>query len=149
MKELRRRRYLPTSSLACLLKAEERQEDIVPWTTQMVCMLIDLHGRLVNVPDPRSSPASISGQKISRNTRTSKGTRTSLLAEVSTIGGRQGSKGSVDQGTDDGQKDDEDDGEAMGEDENDSKAATLKDTSKASKGAAIKSNASRRSGRKR
>ncbi|KAF6220585.1 hypothetical protein HO133_003018 [Letharia lupina] len=103
----------------------------------------------VNVPDPRSSPASISGQKISRNTRTSKGTRTSLLAEVSTIGGRQGSKGSVDQGTDDGQKDDEDDGEAMGEDENDSKAATLKDTSKASKGAAIKSNASRRSGRKR
>ena len=101
------------------------------------------------LPDPHSSPASISGQKLGRNTRTSKGTRTSLLAEVSTVGGRQGSKGSVDQGTDDGQKDDEDDGEAMEGDENDSKAATLRDTSKVSKGASSKNNASRRSGRKR
>ena len=106
-------------------------------------------GSSVNSPDPRSSPASISGQKLGRNTRTSKGTRTSLLAEVSTVGGRQGSKGSVDQGTDDGQKDDEEDGEAIEEGENDSKAAMLKDARKLSKGAATKKNASRRSGRKR
>lgn len=103
----------------------------------------------VNLLDPRSSPASINGQKSGRNTRTSKGTRTSLLAEVSTIGGRQRSKGSVDQGTDDGQKDNEEEGEAMEEDENDSKVTTLKDDSKASKGAASKNNGSRRSGRKR
>lgn len=106
-------------------------------------------GSSMNFPDPRSSPASISGHKLGRNTRTSKGTRTSLLAEVSTVGVRQGSKGSVDQGTDNGQKDDEEDGEAMEEDENDSKSATQKDTGKASKGAASKNNASRRSGRKR
>lgn len=99
--------------------------------------------------DPRSSPASIGGQRLGRNTRTSKGKRTSLLAEVSTVGVRQGSKGSVDQGTDDDQKDDEEDGEAMDEDENNSKSATQKDISKASKGAASKNNASRRSGRKR
>lgn len=99
--------------------------------------------------DPRSSPASMSGQKMGRNTRTSKGTRTSLLAEVSTVGGRQGSKGSVGHGTEDGQKEDEEDGEAMEEDEEDGKAATPKDTSKASKGNASRNNASRRSGRKR
>ena len=101
-------------------------------------------------PDPRSSPASISGQKLGRATRTSKGARSSLLAEVSTVGERQESKGSVDQGTDEGQKDDEEDGVATEEDENDSKAApTVKSTSKASKGAASKINGSRRSGRKR
>ncbi len=106
-------------------------------------------GSLENSPDPRSSPASISGQRLGRTTRTSKGTRTSLLAEVSTVGGRRGRRGSVDQGTEDGQKEDEEDGEAMEDDENDSKAVTLKDTSKASKRAASKNNASRRSGRKR
>ena len=72
-----------------------------------------------------------------------------MLAEVSTVGERQGSKGSVDHGTDDGQKEDEEVREGLEEDENDSKASTLKDTSKASKGAASKNNASRRSGRKR
>ncbi len=115
----------------------------------MVCMLMYFHSwwGSVDFPDPRSSPASIIGQKIGRNTRASKGTRTSLLAEVSTVGGRQGSKGSVD--IDDGQKEGEDGGEAMEDDENDNRAAMLKDTSRASKGAASKSNASRRSGRKR
>lgn len=72
-----------------------------------------------------------------------------MLAEVSTVGGRQESKGSVDQATDDGQKEDEEDREGLEEDENDSKPTTVKDTSKASKGAASKNNASRRSGRKR
>lgn len=100
-------------------------------------------------PDPRSSPASISGQRLGRNTRTSKGTRTSLLAEVSMVGGRQGSKGSVDQGTDDGQKEDEEDGEAMEEDEGDIKAVRPKDTSKVSNRAASRNNVSRRSRRKR
>ena len=101
-------------------------------------------------PDPRSSPASTSGQKLGRTTRTSKGARTSLLAEVSTVGERQEVKGSMDQGADEGQKDDEEDGVATEEDENDSKAApTVKTTSKASKGAASKINGSRRSGRKR
>ena len=97
--------------------------------------------------DPRSSPASISGQKLSRNTRTSKGTRPSLLAEVSTVRGRQRSRGSVDQGTDDGQKDENEDGEAM-EGKKDSKATAPKDN-KVSKGAASKNPTSRRSGRKR
>ena len=92
---------------------------------------------------------SVGGPKKGRNTRASKGTRTSLLAEVSTVGGRQGSKGSVDQGIDDSQKDEEEGGEAMEEDENDDKAAMLKDSSKASKGIASKNTASRRSGRKR
>lgn len=73
----------------------------------------------------------------------------SLLAEVSRVGERQGSKGSVDQGTDDGQKEDEEGGEAMDEYEDDSKAATPKDTSKPPKGVMSKTNASRRSGRKR
>ena len=91
----------------------------------------------------------MSGQKVGRNTRTSKGKRTSLLAEVSRIGGRQGSKGSVDHATEDGQKDDEENGEAMEDYDDDGKAATPKDTSKAPKGAASRSNASRRSGRKR
>lgn len=91
----------------------------------------------------------MSGQKVGRNTRTSKGTRTSLLAEVSTVGGRQGSKVSVDHATEDGQKEDEEDGEAMEEYDDDSKAATPKDTSKTPKGAASRTNASRRSGRKR
>lgn len=55
----------------------------------------------------------------------------------------------MDQGTDDGQRDDEEGGEAMEEDEKDVKAATPKDISKASKGAASKNTASRRSGRKK
>ena len=101
-------------------------------------------------PDPRSSPASISGQKLGRTTRTSKGARTSLLAEVSTVGEGQESKGSMNQGADEGQNDNEEDGVATEEDENDSKAApTVKSTSKASKGAASKTSGSRRSGRKR
>ncbi|KAM0797297.1 CT20 family protein [Usnea florida] len=100
--------------------------------------------------DPRSSPASISGQKPGRTTRTSKGARTSLLAEVSTVEEGQESKGSMNQGADEGQNDDEEDGVATEEDENDSKAApTVKSTSKASKGAASKISGARRSGRKR
>ena len=55
----------------------------------------------------------------------------------------------MDQGTDDGQKEDEEGGEAMDEYEDDSKAATPKDTSKPPKGIMAKTNASRRSGRKR
>lgn len=47
--------------------------------------------------DPRSSPASVGGQRRGRNTRASRGMRTSLLAEVSTVGERQGSKGSMNQ----------------------------------------------------
>ena len=103
-------------------------------------------------PDPRSSPASVSGQRIGRNTRASKGTRTSLLAEVSTVGGRQGNKGSTERGPDEGQKEDEDGGDAMEEEENESKASVQKDASKVSKGPALKHNThntSRRSGRKR
>ena len=72
-----------------------------------------------------------------------------MLAEVSTVGGRQRSKESVDQGTDDGQKEDEEDREGLEEDENDGKSSTMKDSSKVLKGAASKNNASRRSGRKR
>lgn len=106
-------------------------------------------GRSVIIPDPRSSPASFGGQRVGRSTRTSKGARTSLLAEVSTVGGRHGSKGSVDQGTDNGQKDNEEAGEAIEEDENDNKAAMLKDSGRTSKGATSKNNVSRRSGRKR
>ena len=98
--------------------------------------------------DPRSSPASTGGHKKGRNTRASKGTRTSLLAEVSTVGGGKENKESANQGTDDGQ-DDEEGGEAVEEDENDNKAATQKDTSKGSKGTASKSGVARRSGRKR
>ena len=104
--------------------------------------------RLSNVSDPRSSPASVGGPKKGRNTRTSKGARTSLLAEVSTVEGGQGSKGPVNRGTDDGQ-DDEEGGEAVEEDDNRNKAALQKDTSKGSKGSASKNSVARRSGRKR
>ena len=116
----------------------------------MVCMLFTCTSvpRLSNISDPRSSPASVGGPKRGRNTRTSKGTRTSLLAEVSTVEGGQGSKGSVKQGTDDGQ-DDEEGGEAVEEDDSRKKVAMQKDTSKGSRGTASKNSMARRSGRKR
>ena len=75
--------------------------------------------------------------------------RTSLLAEVSTVGGRPESRGFVDQGTDDDQKEGEEGGEAMEEDEKNRKAAKPKEASKASKAIAAKNSASRKSGRKR
>ena len=103
--------------------------------------------RLNSISDPRSSPASVGGPRKGRNTRTSKGTRTSLLAEVSTVEGGSRSKGSVHRGTDDGQ-DDEEGGEGIEEDDNRNKAV-MKDTSKGSKGNVSKNSVARRSGRKR
>ncbi|KAK3176544.1 hypothetical protein OEA41_007867 [Lepraria neglecta] len=99
------------------------------------------HSTVEDTDDPRSSPASAHGQKGGRSTRASKGTRTSHLAEVSTLRGGSGSKASPDQGTEDEQKDEEEDGDAMDEDEDDSKAKTSK--TGAGKGS------TRRSGRKR
>ena len=104
--------------------------------------------RLSNVSDPRSSPASVGGPRRGRNTRTSKGARSSLLAEVSTVEGGQGSKGPVNRVTDDG-RDDEEGGEAVEEDDNLNKAAIEKDASKGPKGTASKNSVARRSGRKR
>ena len=100
------------------------------------------HALLTLEVEPRSSPASLRGTPTGRNKRASKGTRGSKLAEVSVPGGRQGSKGSVDQGT----EEDEDD-DAMDVDEDDSKPIS-KNKGKGSKGGRAKGN-TRRSGRKR
>ena len=104
--------------------------------------LRDLNAQMT-ISDARSSPASIRRQPAGRNTRASKGSRTSQLRT------RGGSMASVDQVTEDDQRDDEEAGDAMEVGEDDSKDPLLKNTiSNVLKLVAAKSS-TRKSGRRR